>query len=71
MINKNQFRFVRNRSGASATRTIEIIQRAQLRTNKNYSIIILDNKKAFDVVELTSTIERGLDKISEWFMTNK
>ena len=50
IINKNQFGFVRNRSGASATRTIEIIQRAQLRTKNNYSIIFLDNKQAFDMI---------------------
>ena len=48
IINRNQYGFVRKRSGASATRTIEVIQRAQLRSDENYSIIFLDNKQAFD-----------------------
>ena len=47
IFNKNQYGFIRNRSGASATRTIQTIQHAQQRSNENYSIVFLDNKQAF------------------------
>ena len=57
IFNKNQYGFIRNRSGASATRTIQTIQHAQQRSNENYSIIFLDNKQAFDMISQDAIIK--------------
>ena len=56
IFNKNQYGFIRSRSGASATRTIQTIQQAQSRSNENYSIIFLDNKQAFDRISQDAII---------------